>query len=197
LPKHPFDYLAATAAKYGVEDVLLRHQCEALVDSYTRNDLADLAAAYREIERREDNLPLAEWVKERSEDGLQSERRKVYLLFPIFFVLGQRGIAPFSSGRVQLTRVPKPLDWSKLPAELQYLAKPAEKYGRYQFHDEIVKFLRILTDEQFAELVAVKKRAGRDGAKIDAFLKEFRMTEHREAELVYFMFGVIDCLRLT
>jgi hypothetical protein len=196
MPKHPFEYLAATAAKYGVEDVLVRDQCEALVDSYTRNDLADLAAVYREIERREDNLPLAEWVKDKSEDGLQSERRRAYLLFPIFYVLGRRGIAPFSSRRVQLTGVPKPLDWSKLPQELRYLAEPARKFGVYQFHDDIVEFLEGITETELTELRKVNNRIKQDHQKIKDWLDCHRITEHREAQLIYFMFGVLDSVEL-
>ena len=34
-----------------------------------------------------------------------------------------------------------PLDWTKLPPNLRYLAEPAEKYGSLQFESRIMDFL--------------------------------------------------------
>lgn len=83
--------------------------------------------------------------------------------------------------------IPKELDWGKLPADLRYLAGPAEVYGALQFDDPIFDFLRNrMTSEERAELTALSERYGRDWEAINRWLDEYPMTEHAEARLVYF-----------
>ncbi len=81
----------------------------------------------------------------------------------------------------------EPLDWTKLPDELQYLAKPAEKYGRYQFDDKIDDFLtNKMTPAEKLELVALSAQFERDQRLIQQWLDKNNITLHPEARLVYF-----------
>jgi hypothetical protein len=78
-------------------------------------------------------------------------------------------------------------DWTKLPAELRYLAGPAEVYGPLQFDDPIYDFLRHrMTAEERDELRALSRRFGQDWEAINRWLDEYPMTIHPEARLVYF-----------
>ncbi len=79
------------------------------------------------------------------------------------------------------------LDWNKLPRNLGYLAEPAEKYGHHQFEEKIFNFLRSMSESEKAQLNALLRRSMSDGAEIDAWLDRYRITEHPEARLVYFL----------
>jgi len=87
--------------------------------------------------------------------------------------------------------MPERLDWSKLPAELRWLAAPAERYGHYQFHDRIHDFLRGLDAAGRDELRALTRRLEAAHPEIEAWLDRFNMTVHREATLVYFAQALI------
>ena len=78
------------------------------------------------------------------------------------------------------------LDWSKLPAELEWLAAPAERYGRLQFDDPIDDLLRAIGPAERAELQALGRRWAESWPAIDAWLDTHRITAHPEARLVYF-----------
>jgi hypothetical protein len=81
-----------------------------------------------------------------------------------------------------------PLDWTKLPTGLRYLAEPATKYGELQFENRIMDFLeREATVADREALRALKPLVIRDEGAIDAWIDELGITEHREAALVYFL----------
>jgi len=80
-----------------------------------------------------------------------------------------------------------PLDWSKLPTSLRYLAAPAEKYGRLQFDNRILDYLeKKMTDQEREELTELGRNMARDWDIINSWLDAHDITEHREAELIYF-----------
>ncbi|MBN9520958.1 hypothetical protein J0H58_20955 [bacterium] len=78
------------------------------------------------------------------------------------------------------------LDWSKLPPALAWVAAPAERYGRYQFDERIFDFLRHASPTDLADLRAAQRLWMADAPAINAWLDEYRITEHAEARLVYF-----------
>jgi hypothetical protein len=92
-----------------------------------------------------------------------------------------------SQGDKMASSSENPLDWTKLPEELRYLAITAEKYGHYQFEDRIYDFLmNKMTPEEKQELMELSKRGGRDKRLINQWLDKYNMTVHKEARLVYF-----------
>lgn len=78
------------------------------------------------------------------------------------------------------------LDWSKLPPDLEWMAVPAERYGRLQFDDRIYDFLRSVGPVERSELQALGRRWAESWPAIDAWLDAHRNTAHPEARLVYF-----------
>lgn len=113
----------------------------------------------------------------------------VYGLLCLFDQLAKLNISPFNSGAVgpREAKPTEPLDWTKLPPALRYLAGPAEVYGGYQFEGRILEFLRErMTADERSELKSLSQQYGRDWEAIESWLDEFRITKHREAALVYF-----------
>jgi len=84
--------------------------------------------------------------------------------------------------------------FSKLPAELQYLIAPAEKYGRHQFDHQVGEFLARVTDAEMDELASVAERFRLNGHSVafNELLDRYPITEHEQSALLYFLFGVID-----
>ncbi len=81
----------------------------------------------------------------------------------------------------------KPLDWTKRPADLRYLAGPVTRYGAFQFDNRILDFLENqMTEAERGELRELGRLMARDWDAIRAWLDAHPMTEHREAALVYF-----------
>jgi hypothetical protein len=111
----------------------------------------------------------------------------VYGLLCLFAQLSELGIPPFNDSAVRPMEFREELDWSKLPPSLRYLAGPAEVYGGYQFENRIMDFLQTrMTPDERVELQALSIRYGEDYEGIERWLDEYRMTQHREAALVYF-----------
>lgn len=192
---HPFPYLIPVAAKYGKNDVQVRHLQEKIIDALEAHELSELAAVYRELERREDSYPLSRWIDEKCDDAIHGDRRKAMMLVFLFEGLARRGIEPFARRTAGYIEKHVVLNWAKLPPELAYLAEPAEKYGKHQFHEQIVAFLERMTEEEYEELRLVNSRTINDSDKIDAFLDRYRLSEHKEAALVYFLIGLLDGIR--
>lgn len=153
--------------------------------------LRALRRLYAKIKANGHNRPLNEWCDDTRDESnaARTARWGVYGLLCLFRQLKTMGIQPFVDGAVgpEDTRPVVPLDWSKLPPELAYLAGPAEKYGAFQFDDPIVEFLQErMTGSERAELSALSPRSRDDFEAINRWLDEFPMTKHREAALVYF-----------
>lgn len=81
-----------------------------------------------------------------------------------------------------------------LPPEIAYLAKPAIKYGRYQFDDDIANFLTSASKEEFDELKRIADKCKRGGhyVIVNKWLDEHNITQYEEAARLYFLFGVLD-----
>jgi hypothetical protein len=64
-------------------------------------------------------------------------------------------------------------------------------YGRYQFDDEVDELIGRISNVETKRLRAIGLKSAEDAGPIRAWLDTYRMTEHREAALVYFLLGVI------
>ncbi len=84
--------------------------------------------------------------------------------------------------------------FAKLPPDLHYLIGPAERFGRYQFDDQITEFLDRATESEMDELatVAERYRLNRHSVEFDAFLDRYSITDHEQSARLYFLFCVID-----
>jgi hypothetical protein len=200
--KHPFPYIADAGRQYGVDDVQVVNprgttfDRNKFIDSLTAVDYAALSEVYEQIGSRDDARRISQWIQSKSaEDGLNAERRRAFLLFVLFKALGdEHGVHPFSDKKVRFSPPPPPPpDWSKLPKDLSWIAAPAEKYGIYQFFEEVDDFYsnRIQPGER-AELRALAAKCEHYDAEIDQFLRAYPMTKHQEAELVSFFRDLLD-----
>ena len=190
---HPFPYLADTARKYGKDEIQVVGQHQRIIDLLTADDLVALATTYEAIEQREDAYALSRWIEVEDDDGLKVERRQALMLLFLFGGLARRGMEPFVNRRGGLqSRARPPLDWSKLPDDLRYLAEPAKKYGKHQFHEQICAFLDRMTADEEDELRRLDQRTRKDQVKISAFLRTHSLTQHQEACFVYFLIGLLD-----
>jgi hypothetical protein len=198
--KHPFPYMSGVARLYGVDDVQVVDPLgrapdrNTFIQSLTAADCEALGKTYGEIDSRGDAARISEWILGAKEPP-KDERRRAFLLFVLFKALGDEwGIEPFSDGRVRLVPPPaKPLDWSKLPASLAWLAIPAEKYGVYQFPAEVDEFYtKKITPEERAELRRLAAKCTEHHEEIERFLSKHKMTEHEEAALVSFFRDLLD-----
>ena len=160
-------------------------------ETLSAKDLQPLRQLYNEISSRGHSPLINSWHDDHSCKGTCPPETTwpIYGLLCLFAQLGSLGIAPFNDGAVcpQEVKQTAPLDWSKLPPSLRYLAGPAEVYGGLQFDDPIYEFLqKRMTADERAELDALSKRYGQDWEAISRWLDEYPMTDHPEARLVYF-----------
>src|SRR4051794_40322065 len=82
------------------------------------------------------------------------------------------------------------MEWSKLPAGLGYIARPAEVYGTIQFGEQIDAFMAAATDAEKADLAALADRLWKwtdDGERLVEWLIETDLVEHKEAARVHFL----------
>ena len=84
--------------------------------------------------------------------------------------------------------------FSKLPDELQYLAEPADKYGRYQFGADIDEFLESASESDIETLTRIAERyeLNQHDVEFQAFLDRYPITDHKQSAQLYFLFLVID-----
>lgn len=190
-----FKYLNETARKYCIDVVQLedpkgesfdRNQ---YLDTLSPRDIAQIAGAFSEIERRNDSKELSRWIQD--DPDRDPTRRQIFLLFVLFEALAQRGIEPFTSRAVQIQSESPKFDWSKLPAALDFLAKPAEKYGRYQFQADVDKLFEGISSEELIYLKHLAKVCSENKKAISDFLV-LPMTKHPESAYVYFLLIVLD-----
>lgn len=84
--------------------------------------------------------------------------------------------------------------FSSLPADLQYLVPPAEKYGRYPFPTNILDFLEQATAEELGELTRLANRIfeRKDYQRISPILDQYPPEEFQESAQLRSLFNVMN-----
>jgi hypothetical protein len=170
-----------------------------LIDRLTPADVAELGQAYERLAADPDGVrELSGWIDEVERSRFEAWGRwleqktareegralpgpamakpetpdppQVFYLFLVFDLLRKKRLAPFKGGQVKFSPPPERLDWTKLPQKLRWLAGPAEKYGKHQFHGDRVRFAKRVKPEERAELAEVVRRLWSSAA----ILKEFQ-----------------------
>ncbi|OWK38521.1 hypothetical protein [Fimbriiglobus ruber] len=171
-----YDYILGRHVRYG--------------ENLTEADIEPLRQLYVEIRSKGHGTLINSWHQSHSgKKTCPAETTwPIYGLLHLFSQLADLGVAPFNDGLVRPEAAPKPpLDWSKLPPPLRYLAGPAEVYGELQFESRIYEFLeKRMTEDERSELRELSRRYDRDGEAINRWLDAFSITDHPEARLVYF-----------
>jgi hypothetical protein len=185
-----FEYLRPIAAYYGSDEVQVRRSLELILAELSAEDLAALSKAYHEIERRGDGEALSQFALNSS----GQDRRPFLMLLFLFSALARQGTHPFCDGAIKLESTAPTLNWSKLAAQIGYLAGPAEKYCKYQFDEEVSEFLANMSAQERQELSEVADRLSQHWDAVDLFLKQFQMAEHPEAAHIHFLGHLIALL---
>lgn len=215
------EYLRPILRKYtdprpdngGTEDAWAR------ADNLDTPDLQELAAAYREIARRDDVHALSAWAKAdedrfwkqwkpwcqlneereaRGQPPMPDEQSPVHerglQLFYVFDRLAKRKLPPFNTREVVYSPPPVVLDWSKLPPDLHYVREPAMKYGKlWTTNNHPDRLARRMTSEQRKELqaLAARLRPTGDINRLWEWERQYRMADHPEAHLVMGLLQVL------
>lgn len=148
-----------------------------------------LRKLYEEIDQKGHAITISKWLDAQNdnENSPADTTWSITGLMVLFEQLGELNIVPFNDGKVRLITFEEERDWTKLPALLQYLVEPAEKYGKIQFEIQIFEFLdNRMTPEEKLELQALSVRWKQDCKSINKWLDEFNITNNPEARLVYF-----------
>lgn len=207
-----FSYLNDVIAKY-TEDTCseVDRAFRVIPDKLGPEQLTELAAAYREILRRNHVHALSalaeqhdkafdkvwdEWCAISSsyqDRGLPTplelepqHRPRAHMLFWIFEGLARRRIPPFDQRDVQYSPPPVVLDWTKLPDALRYVREPAMKYGKLWHPDHRDRFKRRMTRAEHKELKELAKRIRSTGDfdRLAEWLRQHRAKDHPEASLI-------------
>jgi hypothetical protein len=191
---------------------------EERADDLDTDALQELAAAYREIVRRDDVHALSAWAKAdearfhrqweewcklnddreaRGEARLPGDQspavERGLQLFYMFDRLAKRKLPPFATREVVYSPPPVVLDWTKLPVGLRYVSEPAMKYRLLWNHDNRARFRRRLTAADHDELEALAKRV-RSTCDFDRLSEWLRQHPHREHPETYLVMTLAEVL---
>jgi hypothetical protein len=162
---------------------------------FSQDEITSLSRAHTTLAKRTDLPVFWQWLFHDHSSKMELGNR-VARLFAKFDLLTKEGVEPFVSSGLHMGQPERDLDWSKLPQDLAYAREPAEKYGGYQFDAKVQEFFENASDQQLKELreFTAKVRRQNDEPKFKEWIRSFRMTDHPESALVYFLFGL--CKRL-
>lgn len=140
-------------------------------------------------------------VENRRSDSFREQETEIRNLVLLFEELGKRGWQPFSAQSIRHSALaPSVLNWSKLPQEFRFLGEVAEAVEGYSYvsSPEMQERLKeLVTDEQRRLLSQAAVRVRDLGYKrIDSWRKLMGVPYHREAALIFDVFGIMDALGL-
>ena len=160
-----FQYLQNWAAKFGMRGLTVYFGKQPPLKTLaSKEELVELRTAYETIARREDAPRISQWcLSIRAETPEIEASEEVRGLLLLFERLADRGLSPFTDGRVRfVSPEPIPLDWGKLPVSLQGWLPWLRKFGESS-EFELYEYVQAATEEQLRELAALKELLDRDG----------------------------------
>ena len=127
-------------------------------------ELIDLREAYETIAQRGDGPTLSTWCRSpEARTKANDVRERLRGLLLLFERLADRGLSPFTDGRVRfISADTKPLDWSVLPPALVRFKPWLEKFGDLSEY-ELYEYARLANEKQLRELAALKALMDREG----------------------------------
>jgi hypothetical protein len=159
--------------------------------------LPDLGTFYKAAKRERQVQKVNTWLRSLSASGpMGSEERAIRNLVHLFDYLGRFGHDDFLD-RSLLTEIPlhpaKP-DWSKLPPELEFLAKPAEEMAHVRFASPGALPPQLSDQSKDALIVVAKKIKDAGFPRVKSWYTQLGFAENVEALLVFKLIGVLDAL---
>lgn len=112
----------------------------------------------------------------------------------LFEELASLGREPFIDRRVKYE--PPPPEWDRLPRELQYLKEPAERWGKYQFYEQVDQLQRTIKPEERAELQALAERlrTSKDWWRAMEWSSGQSWVDHPEAALLHWLLELLKIM---
>ena len=185
-----FDYIFQISGLISLDNMCLTSERKRVVDVELNNRIDLWREVYQRIEVRDDWISLHEFSALPVEPHSREKRLILYMLF-LFDDFSKMDIEPFNRRHSHLIVRAPTFDWEKLPVELHFLSIPAERFGGIQFPAEVTECLEHLTTETKDEFGLLVKQINANPGAVDRFLDEYRMTEHVEARLVYFLWSLL------
>lgn len=214
-----FSYLNDVIVKYTEDTCTAIGRAFELPNELGPQQLTELAAAYREILKRDHVRALSTLAEQhdRAFDKIWKEwcatcesyqrrglpnplelepqhRPRARMLFWLFEGLARKRIPPFNLREVEYSPPPTMLDWSKLPAALRYVREPAMKYGKLWHPDHRARFARRMKPAEREELEALASRLRSTGDiyRLVEWEQQQWAVDHSEAELTMALRAVLD-----
>jgi hypothetical protein len=129
------------------------------------DELAELKLAYESIARRGDAERINAWcLSIRPGDAANDVKEQIRGLLLLFERLGDRGLTPFSDGRVRfVVPAPPPFDWSVLPEHLQLWKSWLQRFEHLTTEDDVFQYAQNASGDQLRELTSLSDLLRRDG----------------------------------
>ena len=168
-----FQYLQKWAARFGLRGLTVYFGKQPPLKSLaSKAELVELRTAYEAIARCEDGPKISQWclsIRVGTPENEATEHVRGLLL--LFERLADRGLSPFTDGRVRfVSPEPAPLDWGKLPVSLREWLPWLRKFGESS-EAELYEYAQAATEEQVRELAALKELMDRDGETLFAWCR--------------------------
>ncbi len=151
-----YHFILPTALRYGTDAMWLVSATDEYMDSLSETDMVHLYITYNDLKARGVIPELGRWITGVEwRNRFRGESGKVWRLLLLFRHLGRRDISPFNDGElncIDFVGKIKVADWSRLPDEFSYIIESAERFGRYEFVDEVDDFVFNATPVELQEL---------------------------------------------
>ncbi len=160
------DYLLPLADRFG--GLWFEHEITSRAANLSAEELAALREVYTAIGAKLHLQQLAGWINEKGTSARDRHlRRGAYVLLQLFEELGTKGIGPFSDRAVRYVRSFPPRDWSRVPAEFQFLGALADRYGIMLYEKGWDETLASISAETRAEMQRAGERL-RNAGQVDS-----------------------------
>jgi hypothetical protein len=163
----------------------------------------ELGEFYQRAQRENHITQINMWLKSTSgAPPMGQEEKGIRNLIYLFDHLGRYGHQPFFDRSLLRPAELHPAtpDWSKLPANLAFLAEPAEQAQKFShvFSEAGREHIRdSITSQEKAQLEFVAEQVRNVGFKtVKAWYNQLGTWEHIEALLVFNLIGALDALGL-
>ena len=160
-----FQYVQAWASKFGLRGLTVYFGEQPPLEKLASpEELSELRAAYEEIASRNDAAAISAWcLSIRPQTPANEPKEHIRGLLLLFEKLSDRGLAPFSDGRVRFHgEEPRVFDWSVLPEHLREFEPWLKRFEALRMEHDCYLYAQDASDEQLRELAQLKALLDRD-----------------------------------
>jgi hypothetical protein len=159
-------YLRPWAIKFGLRGLTAYFGRQPPLSKFASVDeLAELKLVYESIACRGDGERINAWcLSIRPGDAANDVKERIRGLLLLLERLGDRGLTPFSDGRVRfVVPEPPPFDWNVLPEHLNQCKFWLQRFEHLTTEDDVYQYAQNASGDQLRELAALADLLWRDG----------------------------------